>query len=210
MSNQQKELLSVKDVEYLEDVVSNGVVTEIEDNLEAVRGEEGTVFIKGTKVEVKDVFETLDKELNDVVKKDIDNKYQDYELVALYDVKLVYKDTYVQPDGKIKVVLELPVDYLQYEDIQAVYVDDNGNVTVYPFEIIDGYIHIETDHLSYYGIIAKGKLASKQPTPEQPDSSKEENVTDTSDHTMIDMYAVLGMLSVAGYLALKDRKYLNR
>lgn len=38
-------------------------------------------------------------------------------------------------------------------DLKVVYIDDDGNVTIIPSQIIDGKIVFVTDHFSYYGVI---------------------------------------------------------
>ena len=73
--------------------------------------------------------------------------------MQLYDIKLMLDGVAIQPDGKVKITLKLTEAMKLYSDLKVVYIADNGNVTVIPFERNDTEIWFITDHFSNYGII---------------------------------------------------------
>lgn len=208
LSDEQKVLFNTDQLDYYKDIIENGVVNSLVNQLGKVEGVDNTHFINGTTLIIKDVFNKLHQDLNTTVESNINIDFHGYKLIALYDVKLEYKAMLIQPNGKIKIVFALPSNIDQFDDIKAVYVDEEGNVIEYPFEIKDGYVYIETDHLSYYGIIAKEKIGISHETqqPEQQQPTKPNQSAQTHDNTTLELYALLGMISLAGWLTLKKRK----
>lgn len=80
-------------------------------------------------------------------------------LGGLYDVELLKDGVAIQPDGKVKVSIPLTDKMKSMTNLQVVYIDDNGNITIIPSEIIDGKLVFVTDHFSYYGVIGKVKAS---------------------------------------------------
>lgn len=80
-------------------------------------------------------------------------------LAGLYDIKLLKDGVAIQPNGKVRVSIPLTDEMKAMTDLKVVYIDDDGNVTIIPSQIIDGKIVFVTDHFSYYGVIrSKGAL----------------------------------------------------
>ena len=74
-------------------------------------------------------------------------------LVGLYDIKLLKDGVAIQPNGKVRVNIPLTDEMKAMTDLKVVYIDDDGNVTIIPSQIIDGKIVFVTEHFSYYGVI---------------------------------------------------------
>ena len=80
------------------------------------------------------------------------------EILAMYDISLILNHISVQPGGKVAVTLSMPENGSEYENIQVVFVDDDGNIT--PHETVvneDGTITFLTDHFSYYAIVGSAE-----------------------------------------------------
>ncbi|MEA4970636.1 MAG: hypothetical protein VB051_08935 [Candidatus Pelethousia sp.] len=74
-------------------------------------------------------------------------------LVGLYDIQLLKDGVAIQPSGKVKVSIPLTDEMKAMTDLKVVYIDDDGNATIIPSQIIDGKIVFVTEHFSYYGVI---------------------------------------------------------
>ena len=76
------------------------------------------------------------------------------EILASYDISLILDGATVQPGGSVEVTLPALENMDEYETIQVVYVDDEGNVTPCETKVnADGTITFVTDHFSYYAIV---------------------------------------------------------
>ena len=205
LSSEQKVSIDLDKIAYCQSVVKNGFVDTVDKDNVKVVGIGGTQFIKGTDIEMKDVLGQLDDDLDQKVKTNLNQFFDGYKFISLYDVKLVYMGHYVQPNGKIQIVFALPKDIELYEDIKAIYVDDEGHISEYPFEIKDGLIYIETNHLSYYGILAREKITNNDVTEIQPTDPS----VKTSDTHMLELYSLMIMLSVAGFTVLRKKRQVQ-
>lgn len=75
-------------------------------------------------------------------------------ILAAYDISLVLDGAEVQPGGKVAVTLPAPENAGDFETLQVVYVDDEGNVTPCDTKVNeDGTVTFTTDHFSYYAIV---------------------------------------------------------
>lgn len=209
LSPQQQTQFDKNKMDYCRDVIQYGLVDEIKNEDAAIVGIDGTKFINGTQLHIKDVFNKLDTDTNQQMNNSLNTYFNGYELIALYDIHLTYKEVLIQPDGKITIILKVPGNIDQYEDIKAVYVSDNGDVVEYPFIIKEGFIYIETDHFSYYGIIAKAKETLGDNSIDISQNETQNETVDTSDTTLIDAYALMGLVSLGAAAWIEKKKYLR-
>ncbi len=209
LSPQQQAQFDKNKIDYYRDVIQYGLVDEIKNEDTTIVGLDGTKFINGTQLHIKDVFNKLDTHTNQQMNSSLNRHFNGYELIALYNIHLTYKDVLIQPDGMITIILKIPGNIDQYEDIKAVYVNDNGDVVEYPFIIKDGFIYIETNHFSYYGIIAKAKESLSDNSFNISQNETQNQVADTSDTTLINAYAMMGLVSLGAVAWLEKKKYIR-
>ena len=119
------------------------------------------------------------------------------EIVALYDISLMLDGVEIQPDGYVTVTLKLTDEMKAMTDLQVVYIDDNGKITIIPSEVKDGKIVFVTDHFSYYGVIGKAKA-----TPEEPGK----DIPKTGDNSNSIWWISLMILSGGTVLVLGKRR----
>ena len=209
LSPQQQAQFDKFKIDYYRDVIQYGLVDAIKNEDVTIVGLDGTKFINGTQLHIKDVFNKLAAHTNQQINSSLNTHFNGYELIALYDIHLTYKDVRIQPDGMITIILKIPGNIDQYEDIKAVYINDNGDVVEYPFIIKDGFIYIETNHLSYYGIIAKAKETLGDNSFNISQNETQNELVDTSDTTLINAYAMMGLVSFGAIAWLEKKKYLR-
>lgn len=110
----------------------------------------------------------------DKFKKSISKVVPGLTLSGLYDIKLLKDGVAIQPNGKIKVSIPLTDAMKSMTDLQVIYIDNKGNVTIIPSEVKDDIITFITDHFSNYGVIGKAKStgpSDNTKTPQTGDSS---------------------------------------
>lgn len=83
--------------------------------------------------------------------------------LTLYDIKLSLNGEEIQPSGRIKIKLPLTEEQMSHKNLQAVYIDASGEIHLAESTVVDGYLELITDHLSYYGIVGD-KSAGSTPT----------------------------------------------
>ena len=209
LSSQQQAQFDENKINYYCDMIQYGLIDEIKNEDVTIRGVNGTKFINGTKLHIKDVFNKLDTNTSQQLNNRLNEHFNGYELIALYDIHLTYKDVLIQPNGMVTIILKISGNIDQYEAIKAVYVNANGDVVEYPFIIKDGFIYIETNHLSYYGIIAKAKKILSDNSIDISQNETQNEVVDTSDNTLINAYALMGLISLGAVVWLEKKKYLR-
>ena len=102
-------------------------------------------------------LDQVEEELSDSVHTQLDGMAGEglvADVLGAYDIELMLDGTSVQPGGIITVTLDIPETATEYESLQVVYIDDNGNV--FPCETTvneDGTISFLTDHFSRYAIV---------------------------------------------------------
>lgn len=102
-------------------------------------------------------LDQVEEELSDSVHTQLDNMAGEglvADVLGAYDIELMLDGASVQPGGIITVTLDIPETATEYESLQVVYIDDNGNV--FPCETTvneDGTISFLTDHFSRYAIV---------------------------------------------------------
>ena len=76
------------------------------------------------------------------------------EVLVSYDISLLLNGVNVQPGGAVEVTLPAPENAGEFDTLQVVYIDDEGNVTPCETRVNeDGSITFVTDHFSHYAII---------------------------------------------------------
>lgn len=156
--------------------------------------EDGTVFGDDITLVVSPKSAEEMKKNQENVNKVVNGK----KLAGLYDIKLLKNGAEIQPDGKLKISLELTTEMKNMTDLQVVYIDDNGKVTIIPSQLVNGKLVFITDHFSYYGVIGTPKSS-------EPSSPR------TGDTSNVMLY--LGLIILSGCLAgygLKKKKALRR
>lgn len=137
---------SVAKLQKKEEVVSSdsNVKINVETGSDAVIDE-------NTELKVDEVSEETSEEVQAKIEEATAKKA---EVLAAYDISLVLDGAEVQPGGKVAVTLPAPENAGDFETLQVVYVDDEGNVTPCDTKInADGSVTFTTDHFSYYAII---------------------------------------------------------
>jgi len=76
------------------------------------------------------------------------------EVLASYDISLILDGATVQPGGTVEVTLPAPENAADFDTLQVVYIDDDGNVTLCETRVnADGTVTFVTDHFSHYAIV---------------------------------------------------------
>ncbi|MBO5005812.1 MAG: hypothetical protein J6C89_00055 [Clostridia bacterium] len=99
--------------------------------------------------------EKLDLDVTKEVKANIKNAVGgNADVLASYDISLILDGAKVQPGGKVEVTLPALENADDYDSVQVVYIDDEGNVTPCDTTVNeDGSITFVTDHFSRYAIV---------------------------------------------------------
>ncbi|RGU91670.1 hypothetical protein DWW31_13730 [Clostridium sp. AF15-17LB] len=142
-----------------------------------VEYEDGSIF----DTEIKLVVTPKTAEEMRQYKDSVDKAAPGFSIAGLYDVKLMKDGAAIQPGGMVKVSLPLTDEMKAMTDLQVVYIDDNGNVTIIPSQIMDGKIIFITDHFSLYGVIGKGESAAAGPADLQEPGKDSPQTGDSSN-----------------------------
>ncbi|MGX8850723.1 leucine-rich repeat domain-containing protein [Amedibacillus sp. YH-ame10] len=128
-------------------------------------------------------------------------------IAGVYDIKLLKNGAEIQPNGKLKIRLTLTDEMKTMSELQVVYIDDNGKVTIIPSQLVDGKLVFITDHFSYYGVIGK-ENSTGQIQPETPSKPNSPQTGDTSN-TMLSLGLIVLSGSIVGY-GVKKKKALRK
>ncbi|MGX8850725.1 leucine-rich repeat domain-containing protein [Amedibacillus sp. YH-ame10] len=128
-------------------------------------------------------------------------------IAGVYDIKLLKNGVEIQPNGKLKISLSLTEEMKAMSELQVVYIDDNGKVTIIPSQLIDGKLVFITDHFSYYGVIGK-ESSTGQIQPETPSKPTSPQTGDTTN-TMLCLGLIVLSGSIVGY-GVKKKKALSK
>ena len=171
----------------------------------------------GTKVEYED-GSSFDSEVQLVVtpisaeemkkhQENVNKVVSGKTIAGVYDIKLLKNGVEIQPDGKLKITLPLTSEMKAISELQVVYIDDKGNVTIIPSQLIDGKLVFVTDHFSYYGVIGKEQSIGQI----QPETPSKPNSPQTGDTSNTRLY--FGLIILSGCLArygLKKKRAQRR
>ncbi len=141
---------SVCSEEETESIPKLEVIVNEETGIEIVFGEE---YGDGVEVQASEVYDGKSFQL-------VEANYGNVK-TTIFDISTTVDGVAVQPAGKVKVRIPLPEGF-EAGKIVVCYVDsENGKVTSIPAKVVDGYVEFETDHFSYYALLAtKGKVHS--------------------------------------------------
>ncbi|MGX8850726.1 hypothetical protein [Amedibacillus sp. YH-ame10] len=165
--------------------------------------EDGSPFAEDITLVVTPKSKEEMKEFQNNVNKVVTGK----TIAGVYDIKLLKNGVEIQPNGKLKISLSLTEEMKAMSELQVVYIDDNGMVTIIPSQLIDGKLVFITDHFSYYGVIGK-ENSTGQIQPETPSKPTSPQTGDTSN-TMLCLGLIVLSGSIVGY-GVKKKKALSK
>lgn len=190
--------------EIMHKLPSNGALADNSTGIK-VEYEDGSVFDSGIILRVT----SKPQEEMDTFKNFVDKAAAGLTLGGLYDVKLLKDGVAIQPDGKIKISITLTDAIKSMTNLQIVYIDDAGNVTIIPSETKGGMITFFTDHFSHYGVIGKVKSSDTGGKNSNSGSIDSSQMKDNSPQTGDSSAALLfthGMFASATALVILNKK----
>lgn len=103
----------------------------------------------------------------------IKNNFTKIEKIKAFDITLKVDDTKIQPSGKVKISIPIPVDF---DDSKLVIYrfDKDETKTEYKVIVVNGYATFETDHFSIY------VLGEKLEVSNENQDNADENIGETS------------------------------
>lgn len=127
-----------------------------------------------------------------------------------FDLKIYSfsNDKNISSISKDKFTVSIPLtDELKGKNLKAYYVDNDGKVTTYDAEIVDGNAVFYTDHFSIYTIAEEVSEATTEATTEASTQAETKPLESpaTGDSTNIILLFGLLLLSVAGIIVVKKR-----
>ncbi len=161
---------------------------------------DGSLFNENTKLSVENVTKRIDERDKKVYDKNILAQSSGKELAGLYNIKLLNNNGVIQPDGKVKVTINLTNEINNnYRNLEIVYIDNYGKVTTIPHEISADSISFITDHFSNYGIIGTPINSSNKPSVNPQ----------TGDDMMIYVVIIMGIIPMVAF-ALTSNKFRKK
>ncbi|MGC4017826.1 MAG: hypothetical protein QM793_00335 [Muricomes sp.] len=139
--------------------------------------EDGTAFDDAIEL----MLEPKSKEDTSKLNANVDKVAKGFVLGGLYDIRLLKNGVEIQPGKNVKISIPLTKEMKELTDLKVVYIDDDGNVTILPSEIVGANIVFVTNHFSDYGVI--GKVAATTPGKEDPKDPTTPGKEDPKDPT---------------------------
>jgi hypothetical protein len=110
------------------------------------------VLNENTVIEAEEVKDGVSEDVKANVQAVVGN--DNAEILVSYDISLLLDGAAVQPGGQVEVTLPAPENAGDFDTLQVVYIDDEGNVTPCETRVnADGTVTFVTDHFSQYAII---------------------------------------------------------
>ena len=110
------------------------------------------VLNENTVLKVEEVKDEISEDVKANVEIVVGN--DNAEVLASYDISLILDGATVQPGGTVEVTLPAPENAADFDTLQVVYIDDDGNVTPCETRVnADGTVTFVTDHFSHYAIV---------------------------------------------------------
>ena len=107
---------------------------------------------ENTTLEVEEVKEELTSEAKAQLETVLDSGKA--EVLASYDISMLFDGAAVQPGGMIEVTLPAPESVKDYDAVQVVFISDDGAVTLCKTVLNDdGTVTFYTDHFSRYAVV---------------------------------------------------------
>ena len=104
-------------------------------------------------VEVLDVKDYKDVNLEEAFGKNS-------KIAAVFSISVSSGNAEIQPNGSIKVTIEIPSNLLKEKDLKVAYIKEDGTVTLYDSVVTDGKISFTTDHLSTWALVKTSTILS--------------------------------------------------
>jgi len=118
----------------------------IKDEETGIEIEYSDEYDSGVKVEVEEVYDGNSFQL-------VQDNYGKVNS-TIFDINTFKDGVKVQPSGKVKVRIPLPVEFSEELNVFVCYVDSvNGTVENIPATVVDGYIEFEAEHFSHYAVV---------------------------------------------------------
>jgi len=139
----------------------------------------------------------------------INSKYKDSNTkLTIYDINLLKDNSKVQPNGDVILNFEIPNGY-KYNQMAVFRVEDNGNLTKMPHELVNGKIKISTNHFSNYVLmeanyeinmdVIECPTEDEYEEPTTPTPSPKEETTVENPETGIGFgYGIIGLIILLG------------
>ena len=146
----------------------------------------------------------IDNQLPSYIQQSINKSLNaDAEMKDIYDIQLLLNGKVIQPNGKIRIRIALTSQQQTYKNIQLFYVSDMGELTQLDYVKEGNTIVFETDHLSYYAIVAS------RDDKVNNDSHKNDNqFVQTEDNNNIVSLEVFALASACLFIFLRKKKEL--
>ncbi|MGX8851201.1 hypothetical protein [Amedibacillus sp. YH-ame10] len=159
-------------------------------------------YVDGKEFDSSLILSVVSKPQNEIdnIKKNVLEVAPDTSVVGLFDIKLLKDGIAIQPDGSMKISILLNDEMKSMKELKIIYVDNNGNVSIIPSEVKDGYIEFVTDHFSYYGVI--GKVSTIAPVVKEPTKPS----IDTGDNTAFQQYLMVAVISAGVVYMARQRR----
>jgi hypothetical protein len=110
------------------------------------------VLNENTVLKVEEVKDEVSEDVKANVQVVVEN--DNAEVLVSYDISLLLDGATVQPGGTVEVTLPPPENAGDFDTLQVVYIDDEGNVTPCETRVnADGTVTFVTDHFSHYAIV---------------------------------------------------------
>lgn len=119
-----------------------------------------------------------------------------YQLLQLFDMKLLLGGNEIQPEGKILVSIPLTDTLKAYKGLQVVYVADDGTTQLLDSYIENDVLYFYTTHFSKYGVIGM----STNITTASPQTGEH-----TNPWILLSFIAVCG-IGATGFQIIKENK----
>ncbi|HCA28156.1 MAG TPA: hypothetical protein DEP23_00505 [Ruminococcaceae bacterium] len=159
-----------------------------------IEGVDGASFDKNTTLSQENITDTLTSADKNNYNIKIHALQDGKELLDLYNIRLMLNDTPVQPDGSVRVRIKLSEQQLAFSDLQIIYIDDSGNLTIIPSTVEDGYISFIVSHFSKYGII--GTPQAKQDTTQTTRTTQKKQVDTGNSIPAVPILLLVAMIPI--------------
>lgn len=189
---------TVLQTESIEKIPSQVAVVDAATGIK-VEYEDGSVF----DAEIRLVVTVKSQEERNKWADQMDKRVTGFTLAELYDIRLMQNGDIVQPNGKVKVSIPLTDSMKALTELKVFFIDEEGNLTILPSQILSGSLVFVTDHFSDYGVIGKVKVTPPTPptpTPPTPVLPK------TGDNAPLLPVAVVMLLSAITIVVLLKRR----
>lgn len=179
------------DTETPKDVISAGAVLEVKEQSR----EEAIKAIESIKAD------EINKAVIEAVKKAVEEAK-----AVVADINLIRDGQKIQPDGTVKVTINIPEAFKNVADLFVYRAEDNGTFTLIDAKVENGKIVFFTNHFSTYIITSEalsgGAVVTEAPSAAEAPSDPE----DKNQNTGVFFAVVPAAIAAAGVAVSKRRK----